>query len=141
LFCIVSCIVFYLLNFGCFIFKIGEESGRGLILTPDGQATLSKAKLVLTALAKSISDAAVTVVILELLQKYKDRFLQLLEANSSSHNMQAKEIERSLNERIREIREFQALKTKVSSFIHMCEIIPPGENKRYKLTDLTANEM
>lgn len=132
---------FYPPNLGCFYFKIGDESGRGRILTRDGQATLSQAKSLLAALVKSVSDAVVTVVILELLHKYKDRFLQLLEANSSTHNMQAKEIERSLNERIREIQEFQALKTKVLSFIHMCEIIQPGENKRYKLTDWPTDEM
>ena len=131
----MSCTVFYPLNLGCFYVKIGDESGRGRILTDDGQATLYQAKSLLTALVKSISDASVTVVILELLHKYQDRFLQLLEANSSTHNMEAKETERNLSERIKEIREFQALKTKVSSFIHMCVIISPGENKRYKLTD------
>ncbi|XP_015758606.1 PREDICTED: uncharacterized protein LOC107337885 [Acropora digitifera] len=103
----------------------GDESERGRILTEDGQATLYQAKSLLTALVKSISDATITVVILELLHKYQDRFLQLLEANSLTHNMEAKETERNLSERITEIREFQALKTKVSSFIHMCQIIPP----------------
>ncbi|XP_068759451.1 E3 ubiquitin-protein ligase rnf213-alpha-like isoform X4 [Montipora capricornis] len=104
----------------------GDESGRGRILTPDGEAALFLAKSLLAALVKSISDASITVVILELLHKYKDRFLQLLDADSSLHNMQAaRETERSLNERIREIQEFQELKTKVSNFIRMCEIIPP----------------
>ena len=131
-----NCIVSYPLNLGCFYFNIGDESGRGRILTPDGEATLFRAKSLLAALVKSISDASITVVVLELLHKYKYRFLQLLEADSSTQNMQAtREIERNLNERIREIQEFQQLKTKVLCFICMCEIIPPGENKTYKLTD------
>lgn len=130
------------LNLGRFYFKTGDESGRGRILTSDGQATLFLAKSLLTALVKSISDASITVIILTLLYNYKDRFLQLLEADSSTHNIQAiRDTERNLNERIREIQEFQALKTKLSSFIHMCEVIPPGENKRYKLTDWPADEM
>lgn len=120
----------YPLNLGCFCFKIGDESGRGCILTRDGQATLFQAKSLLTALVKRISNASITVKILELLHNYKDRFLQLLEAGSSAHDMEAtRETERSLNERIREMQEFQELKTKVSYFIRMCEIISPGENK------------
>lgn len=132
----------YSFNLGYFCFKLGDESERGSILTPDGQATLLRAKSLLTALVKSISDASTTVVILGLLHKYKDRFLQLLEADSSTHcNLAAEETERSLNERIREIQEFQELKTKVSSFICMCEIIPPGKNKAYKRIDWPTDKM
>ena len=79
-----------------------------------------------------ISDASVTVATLEILKKYKDRFLEFLEADSSTQNKQTKEAERSLNDRIREIQEFQDLRTKLLSFIHMCELIQPGENKTEK---------
>ena len=105
----------------------GDNSGRGSILTPDGQEALSLAKSLLTALVQRISDASITVAILDILKKNKDRFLELLETDSSTDNMQTKETERSLNYRIEEIQEFQDLKAKLLSFIHMCELIPPGE--------------
>ena len=110
-----------------FFHLIGDNSGRGSILTPDGQESLSLAKSLLTALVQRISDASITVEILDILKKNKDRFLELLGANSSTDNMQTKETERSLNYRIEEIQEFQDLKAKLLSFIHMCELIPPGE--------------
>ena len=116
-----------------FVFhSTGDESERGSILTPDGQETLFMAKSLLTALVQRISDASITVAILEILKRNKDRFLELLEADSSTHITQTKEAERSLNDRIGEIQEFQDLKTKLLSFIHMCELIPPGENKTKK---------
>lgn len=76
-----------------------------------------------------ISDASITVAILDILKKNKDRFLELLEADSSTDNTQTKETEKSLNDRIGEIQEFQDLKARLLSFIHMCELIPPGELK------------
>ncbi|KAK2553290.1 E3 ubiquitin-protein ligase rnf213-alpha [Acropora cervicornis] len=103
----------------------GDESERGTILTPDGQETLSLAKSLLTALVQRISDSSITVATLEILKKYKDRFLELLEADSSIHNKRTKEAERSLNDRIREIQEFQDLRKKLLSFIHLCELIQP----------------
>ena len=115
-----------------FFYLAGDESERGTILTPDGQETLSLAKSLLTALVQRISDSSITVATLEILKKYKDRFLELLEADSSTHNKRAKEAERSLNDRIREIQEFQDLRKKLLSFIHMCELIQPGENKTEK---------
>ena len=87
-----------------------------------------------------ISKASVTVATLEILKKYKDRFLELLEADSSTHNKQTKEAERSLNDRIREIQEFQDLRTKLLSFIHMCELIQPGENKTGKKKKEESNQ-
>ena len=112
-----------------FFYSTGDESERGTILTPDGQETLFLAKSLLMALVQRISDASITVATLEILQKNKDRFLELLEADSSTHNMQTTETERRLNERIGEMREFQDLKMKLLSFIHMCELVQPGENK------------
>ena len=116
-----------------FSLKIGDESGRGRILTDDGQETLSMAQSVLTALVASISNASVTVEILVLLQKYRDKFLELLlkttcpstkertEANTKQQD------EKILDERIREIEEFQAVKQKLASFVNMCGLIGPGE--------------
>lgn len=112
------------------ILKTGDESGRGSILTDDGQATLFMAKSLLTALAEGISDSSVTVEILELLQKYKQRFLQLLEADSSAVNKESVVVEsrKSLDQRIEEIQGFQAVKKKTVSFINMCDLIRPGED-------------
>ena len=118
------------LGYCCCVFHFtGDKSERGTILSPDGQETLFMAKSLLTALVQRISDASITVAILEILKKYKDRFLELLEADSLTHNTKNKETERSLNERIGEIQEFQDLRTKLLSFIHMCELIRPGENR------------
>ena len=102
------------------------------MLTPDGQETLFLAKSLLMALVQRISDASITVANLEILRKNKDRFLELLEADSSTHDSKTKETERSLNERIGEIQEFEDLRAKLSSFIHMCQLIQPGENKTKK---------
>ena len=115
-----------------FFYLTGDESERGTILTADGQETLSLAKSLLTALVQRISDSSITVATLEILKKYKDRFLELLEADSSIHNKRTKEAERSLNDRIREIQEFQDLRKKLLSFIHLCELIQPGENNTEK---------
>ena len=119
------------------VFETGDDSGRGSILTAEGQATLSMAKSVLTALVESISNASVTVEVLRLLQKYKQRFLDLLRTNStaaaypvtngSPEALMDVEVEQSLNERIEEIQEFQAFKVKVASFINMCNLILPGK--------------
>lgn len=112
-----------------FVFhSTGDESERGSILTPDGLEKLFLAKSLLAALVQRVSDASITVSTLEILQKHKDRFLELLKADSSTHNMQSNDAERSLNDRIGEIQEFKVLKMKLSSFIHMCELIQPGKN-------------
>ena len=125
---------------GIFVFhSTGDESERGTILTTDGQETLFLAKSLLMALVQRISDASITVAILEILRKNKDRFLELLEADSSTHNSKTKETEKSLNERIEEIQEFQDLKTKLLSFIHMCELIQPGENETKKKKEKESN--
>ena len=112
------------------LLKTGDESGRGSILTDDGQATLFMAKTLLTALVERISNSSTTVEILELLQKYKQRFLQLLEADSSAVNKEIVVVEsgKSLDERIEEIQAFQALKKKTVSFMNMCDVIAPGED-------------
>ena len=116
-----------------FVFhSTGDESERGTILTSDGQETLFLAKSLIMALVQRISDASITVANLEILRKNKDRFLKLLEADSSTHDSKTKETERSLDERIGEIQEFEDLRTKLLSFIHMCQLIQPGENKTKK---------
>ena len=111
------------------ILKIGDESGRGGILTDDGQATLFMAKSLLIALVERISNSSITVEILELLQKYKQRFLQLLEADSSAVNKEIVVVEsgKSLDERIEELQAFQGVKRKTVSFMDMCHLIAPGE--------------
>lgn len=113
--------------------KTGDESGRGSILTAEGQATLSMAKSVLTALVERISNASITVEVLELLQNYKYRYLGLLKADFTVTNGETEahmkaESARSLDERIEEIEKYQAVKKKVSSFINMCDLIAPGKN-------------
>ena len=90
------------------------------------------AKSVLTALVKKISDASITVEVLELLQKHKQRFLELLKANSTITDKGAEahtatEGEKCLVERIEEIKEFQTVKNKATSFIDMCDLIQPGK--------------
>ncbi len=121
-------------NFGYshLILKTGDESGRGSILTDEGQETLSMAQSVLTAIVESISNASVTVEILVLLQKYKQKFLELLKTTFSTAKGETKvnaeeECAKSLTERIEEIEEFQAVKLKVVSFATMCDLIQPGE--------------
>ena len=100
------------------------------------------AKSLLTALVERISDASITVAILQLLQKYKDRFLTLLEADSSIPNASTEtdmklKTKGHLNDRIEEFQKFQTLKMKVLSFIDMCDLIPPGKHKKQtnNLTD------
>ncbi|KAJ7339375.1 hypothetical protein OS493_005769 [Desmophyllum pertusum] len=99
----------------------GNESGRGSILTPEGQKTLSMAKSLLDALVRVIFDASITVEILLLLQKYKKEFLELLKA-AIPLGVAAK---RSLAERNEEMEEFIAEKMNVMSFIRMCDLIQP----------------
>ena len=116
------------------VLKTGDESGRGSILTAEGQATLLMAKSVLTALVERILNASVTVKVLELLRKHKQRFLELLNADSTVTNESTEEYvivesEKSLNDRIEEIQEFQAVKQKIVCFINMCDLIKPGENE------------
>ena len=91
------------------------------------------AQSVLTALVTSISNASVTVEILVLLQKYRDKFLELLlkttcpSAKESTEANRKQQDEKILDERIREIEEFQAVKQKLASFVSMCGLIGPGE--------------
>ena len=113
------------------ILKTGDESGRGSILTDEGQETLSMAQSVLTAIVESLSSASVTVEILVLLQKYKEKFLELLRTTSSyakegTKGKEKEESEKVLADRIEEIEEFQSVKVKVASFVNMCDLIKPG---------------
>lgn len=88
------------------------------------------AQSVLTVVVESLSNASVTVEILVLLKKYRDKFLELLKKNfaSSKEGTKAKEErENSLAERIEELDEFQVVKLKVVSFVSMCDLIQPGE--------------
>lgn len=115
------------------LFKTGDGSGRGSILTPEGQQTLSMAKSVLSALVEGISNASVTFEVLQCLRKYKQRFLDLLKVDSTITKEGTKvdlkvESEKSLHDRIEEIQEFLAVKKKTLSFIDMCDLIKPGEN-------------
>ena len=91
------------------------------------------AQSVLTALVACISDGSVTVEILVLLQKWRVKFLELLSKTTFSSAKEGTEAntkeegEKMLDERIREIEEFQAVKEKVASFVNMCDLIGPGE--------------
>ena len=91
------------------------------------------AQSVLTALVASISNASVTVEILVLLQKYRDKFLELLLKTTSPFAKERTEAnakqqgEKILDERIGEMEEFQAVKQKLASFVSMCDLIGPGE--------------
>jgi len=90
------------------------------------------AKSLLTALVERISNASVTLEVLEILQKHKQRFLELLKANSTDVNEGSEdrvnvESKTRLNERIEEIQSFQAFKKKVVSFTNMCDLIAPGK--------------
>ena len=88
------------------------------------------AQSVLTALVESISNASVTVEVLVLLRKYRTKFLELLKTTFSTakEGTEAKEeVEKILDERIKELEEFQAVKVYVASFVNMCELIRPGE--------------
>ena len=90
------------------------------------------AQSVLTAIVESLSNVSVTVGILVLLQKYKQKFLELLERTfpSVKEGTKAKtmqEIENVLEKRIEEIETFQTVKARVVSFVNLCELIKPGE--------------
>ena len=92
------------------------------------------AQSVLTAIVESLSNASVTVKILALLQKYKQKFLELLRATVSTARAKdgtkvnaKEESEKILTERIEEIEQFQAIKSKVTSFVNMCDLIQPGK--------------
>lgn len=91
------------------------------------------AQSVLTALVASISNGSVTVEILVLLQKYRDKFLELLlkttypSAKERTEANTRQQGEKILDERIGEMEEFQAVKQKVASFVNMCDLIGPGE--------------
>lgn len=122
-------------SYKCVFLYSGDESGRGGILSPEGQETLSMAKSLLEALAKAILDASVTVEILLLLKKYQQRFLELLTTSSpvadegGGVKMPTKdETEQSLTDRIEELEKFQAVQEKVLTFTRMCDLIQPGES-------------
>ena len=88
------------------------------------------AQSVLTALVESISNASVTVEVLALLRKYRTKFLELLKTTFSTakEGTEAREeVGKTLDERIKEFEEFQAIKVNVVSFVNMCELIRPGE--------------
>jgi len=88
------------------------------------------AQSVLSALVEGISNASVVVEILDLLRKYRTKFLELLKTTFSTAkegteaNMREEKI---LGDRIAEIEEFLAVKEKVVSFVNMCDLIGPGE--------------
>lgn len=128
-----DCEILSILRGYFFSLKTGDESGRGSILTAEGQGTLSMAQSVLKALVESISNASVTVEILVLLQKYRNKFLDLLSKTtfpSAKEGLEANTrqgYEKILDERISEIQEFRSVKEKVVSFVKMCDLIGPGE--------------
>lgn len=104
-------------------------------MTDEGIETLSMAKSLLEALIEVISNASVTAEILILLRSFKERFLELVKTTTPVVNAKEEgrqvatkeEIEESLNERIGEFEEFQAVKVRVVSFARMCDLIQPGE--------------
>ena len=90
------------------------------------------AQSVLMAIVENLSNASVTVEILVLLQKNREKFLELLKttfANAKEETIakKMKEKEKILAKRIEEIEEFQTLKAEVVSFVNMCDLIQPGE--------------
>ena len=92
------------------------------------------AKSLLEALVELLLNASITVEILLLLQKFKQRFLQLVKTSIPVINYEEErrvateeKIEQTLDERIEEIGEFFAVQKKVVSFTNMCDLIPPGE--------------
>ena len=92
------------------------------------------AQSVLTALVENISNASVTVEILLLLQKYRTKFLELVSNTTypsakeeTEANTARQESEKILDERIEEIKELEAVKEKLVSFVNMCDLIGPGE--------------
>ena len=104
------------------------------MLTEEGQETLSMAKSLLEALIEMLSNASITMEILALLQNSKQKFIELVKTTTPVVNegdgrkVVTKEIiERILNERIEEAKEFHAVKGRVLSFTWMCDLIPPGE--------------
>lgn len=103
-------------------------------MTVEGQATLSMAKSLLDALIEMISNAAVTVEILLLLQNFQQKFLELVKTTKpvvikeeGPKDATKEKIEQILNERIEEIKEFQVVRGRVLSFTSMCGLIEPGE--------------
>lgn len=113
----------------CRFLFTGDESGRGHILSPEGQETLFLAKSLLDALVRVISDGSVRVQVLLLLQKYKETFLELLKTTSA----EKKDAELSLAHRIEEIEEFHTVKQNVVTFIAMCDVIQPGRRCTYSI--------
>lgn len=113
-------------------------------MTDEGIETLFMAKSLLEALIEVISNASVTAEILILLRSFKERFLELVKTTTPVVNAKEEgrqvatkeEIEESLNERIGEFEEFQAVKVRVVSFARMCDLIQPGEicKKKKKIT-------
>jgi len=84
------------------------------------------------ALIESISNASVTVEILALLKKHREKFLELLEilnkaVKEGTEANTREQSEKNLVERFQEIEEFQAIKVRVVSFVNMCDLIKPGE--------------
>ncbi|XP_022800357.1 E3 ubiquitin-protein ligase rnf213-alpha-like [Stylophora pistillata] len=100
---------------------LGDETGRGGILSDDAKETLFLAKSLLDALVRVISDGSVTVQVLLLLQRRKETFLELLKTSS----VENKDVELSLARRLEEIQEFFEVKEKVGVFIGMCDAIQP----------------
>ena len=102
----------------------GDESGRGHILSPEGQETLLLSKSLLDALVRVITVGSVTVEVLLLLQKFKQTFLELL---TTATGVEKEDAELSLAHRIEEIEEFHAVKENLLTFIGMCDVIQPGK--------------
>ena len=93
------------------------------------------AKSLLEALVRVVKDASVTFQILLLLEKNKQRFLELVETTrpavdegGNSNVATMKKIEQSLTDRIEEMKEFRDTKEAVLTFTRMCDLIQPGEN-------------
>ena len=102
---------------------LGDETGRGGILSYDAKETLFLAKSLLDALVRVISDGTVTVQVLLLLQRRKETFLELLKTSSPEN----KDVELSLARRLEEIQNFFEVKEKVGVSIGMCDAIQPGK--------------
>ncbi|RMX46188.1 hypothetical protein pdam_00007847 [Pocillopora damicornis] len=108
---------------------LGDESGRGGILSDDCKETLFLAKSLLEALVRVISDGSVTFQVLLLLQRHKETFLELLKTSAA----EIKDVELSLAHRLEEIQEFFEVKENLGKFIGMCDVIQPVDSTNLKI--------
>ncbi|XP_022796393.1 E3 ubiquitin-protein ligase rnf213-alpha-like isoform X3 [Stylophora pistillata] len=107
---------------------LGDESGRGGILSDECKETLFLAKSLLDALVRIISDGSVTFEVLLLLQRHKETFLELVKTSVA----EIKDAKLSLAHRLEEIHKFFEVKENLGTFIGMCDVIQPVDSTNLK---------